>query len=156
MTTLIRMPRFGGPGGSGHRRGARRSLVSRAWYSGCMVLGSGCLYTAPVVQMNRPPEILQPDIERGEEYLVPLATVTVLKVIATDEDSDELYCYWIEDTEEPQIELCNREKELVYSTYQLAFDPELDGALVEAHIFDPESEEDVRIDFRLVIDGGEL
>ncbi|MEQ1570977.1 MAG: hypothetical protein ABMA64_35435 [Myxococcota bacterium] len=108
--------------------------------------------------MNQAPEILQPDVARGEEVLIALAPVTYLRFIGQDLDSEELVCFWVVDDLPPQIEPCERQGTTAFSTYEIAFDPALDDTRVVAHLLDADpdgSAEEATVTFRLYLEGGE-
>jgi hypothetical protein len=117
------------------------------------------LYLGPVVIMNQPPKILQPELAQGEELLVPLAPTTQLTFVGQDTDSAELTCYWVLDDQPPVLQDCQRQGTSAFSTFVVPFDPDLDGAAVEGHLVDSDpqgSGEDVLVPYRLYLEGGEL
>jgi hypothetical protein len=122
-------------------------------------LSSGCLYIEPTWQPNMEPEITSPpDYQRGDEVLVDLGTFTTLTVVANDEDSERVNCFWQLPNDADWT--CGRAGTFVTSTVFLEFDPEqlseLDGTLIVAHIFDDLSAADVQVKFRLSFGGEQL
>lgn len=156
---MIRMPRSSGGSCAPPGPRARPGLVRVVWYASCITLGSGCLYTAPVVKMNRLPEIQVPGgyLPGDPPIEVLLGQEPFLEVIASDSDSQELTCFWIQEgTAAAFDDLCVREGALVHTVHQITFDPELDDTVIEAHIFDAEAGGGTEVDFHLSLAGGEL
>jgi hypothetical protein len=69
--------------------------VGLFWHAGCISLGTGCLYLAPIERPgeNHVPKIVQPFPPEGNT-LEMLADVEVVTVIATDQDDDDLLFIW--------------------------------------------------------------
>lgn len=118
----------------------------------------GCLYIEPAWTPNAEPQVLEPDLAPGEEFVADLNFLRVLQVVGNDEDSEQISCAWIVPNEPYPDASCDRDGSLIYSVLILGDDPEflasLDDQLITAHIVDPLSDADVQVRFRASFDGG--
>jgi hypothetical protein len=120
-----------------------------------MVLGAGCLYTAPVWRMNEPPIITVPNVDPGVEVIYDLGLQPYIIVLGDDPDSTELSCWWDVPGTDVQS-ACTMEGTQFTTVLRLDYNPELEGALIVAHIYDRLSQQEVRVSFRIQSGSGEL
>lgn len=128
----------------------RPGLRRAAWYGLCIILGGGCLYTEPVWRMNEPPTLILPDIEPGELYVVDLYIDNFMFVVVNDPDTKEISCAWDIPWSDAQEPRCIPEADGNFqTTLAVPQDPELDGEIVEAHLFDGLSQTEITVKFLL-------
>jgi hypothetical protein len=133
------------------RRRAAAELLLRAWHASCTLLGSGCLYTAPVWrgEVNQPPIVIQP--EAGEQDVLLFSDLPVV-VVAADPEGDDLVFLWSA-AGIPDLPSTERsEGELTTSTAVIPYDPSLDGTDVECLVVDQsEAFNDVVVRFHVEV-----
>lgn len=114
------------------------------WHAGCISLGTGCLYLAPIERPgeNHVPKIVQPfDLEGNT--LEMLADVEVVTVIATDQDDDDLLFLWqvtpsdVHYSVSPPTPQTQPDGEEVWvSVLTIDRDPRMDGRTLECGVTD--------------------
>lgn len=114
-----------------------RTPTNLGWYVGCMALGGGCLYTAPVwtEDVNQAPIIIRPEGDADEPHPIVLFTDLPVVVVAADPEDDPLFFLW----ETPNGELDSHERqegEITTSTAIVPYDPELDGQTIDVLVVD--------------------
>jgi hypothetical protein len=133
------------------RRGSRTHLILPGWLAACTLPSVGCFYIEPIVDINVPPVILSPE---GSEEEIPflLNQSTTLLVVASDPDSQEVACFWTIQGRDSPDSTCDHQGELVFTVLNLGYDPTLDDKLVTAHLYDNDSNQDVTVRFRILVD----
>lgn len=127
-------------------------LAPARWYILCSLLVGGCLYVGPEPYLNQPPEFVVPLNPEDGPFPVVLNSSTYLTVTVSDVDSQEVECIWSVIGHETPTATCVQKNELVTSVLGLPFDPELDGAIVIATMYDLASDQGVAVEFELIVD----
>lgn len=152
---MIRMSWFGPRTLPGLPGGVRPRQHPAGWYALCIGLCGGCLYTEPVWTMNEPPILLEPEGDILEEFTYDLGTGSFPRVVVLDPDSEELLVTWIVPGDLSPVFTYVPSYPKFTSSLTLPYDPELDGALVQARLSDELSGTDLTVKFRIVA-GGEF
>lgn len=139
---MIPMSWVGLPCGGLERSRSAAQLLFLAWHIGCIGIGAGCFYIAPV---KRPTVNRAPDIITSTESPVLLDRPIRLQVVARDPDGDDVWFFWepSDITAEP-IEL-ERDGEVVWlSTFDVTLDDFPEGGEVRCTVSDLDEELSLR------------
>jgi hypothetical protein len=117
-------------------------LLLLAWHIGCIGIGAGCFYIAPV---KRPTVNRAPDVITSTESPVLLDRPIRLQVVARDPDGDDVWFFW-EPSEIPaQTTELDRDGEVVWlSTLDVSADQFPEGGEVRCTVSDLDEELSLR------------
>jgi hypothetical protein len=116
-----------------------RGLILATRHVACMVLGTGCLYIAPVWRpaVNLPPEIIRP--EGADVRIIPLVFNTsqvLVTVIAADPEGEALEFVWQTSRPDPVVSTYPQGDEAWVSVLTLSEDDVQDGDIIRVTVFD--------------------
>jgi hypothetical protein len=118
-----------------------RSNPSLIWHVSCIVLGGGCLYTAPVWRepVDLAPEILLPETDGVTPLVLTFqAAVETVTVVAQDPEEEPLLFVWqIPHGVDFQSTEFEEDGGVSVGVLDVNRDPILDGAELTVTVFDP-------------------
>jgi hypothetical protein len=139
---VIPMSRVGLPFRGPERLGSAWKLLLLGWHIGCMGIGAGCFYIAPVKRptVNRPPDIIT-----STESPVLLDRPVRLQIVARDPDGDDVWFFWEPPDIPSETSELQRDEEVVWlSTLDVPLDEFPEGGEIRCTVSDLDEELSLR------------